>query len=145
MKGLRTTKKLMVSIILLINILIIGCTSQRALQEPPQIAITIEDKKIGYVVAKNKWDGSIYHREDIDQIKKLNKIRSNTYIQVEEAKKENPYSHLNKIKALNKAQTEIATTGKLEAFPNFYSRIKVEIPYIKTGKTAIIDKKLSSK
>jgi hypothetical protein len=56
------------TIFLLINILILiiivaGCSSN-SVQEPPEISIFIGDKEIEYVSAKNKWNGSVYDRED---------------------------------------------------------------------------------
>ena len=39
-----------------------GCSS--TMKEPPDISITIDNKEIDYVSAKNKWDGSVYDRED---------------------------------------------------------------------------------
>ena len=33
-------------------------------KEPPDISIFIDNKEIEYVCAKNKWDGSVFDRED---------------------------------------------------------------------------------
>lgn len=41
-----------------------GCSSTGNVKEPPEISISAGDKSLDYVVAKNKWDGSIYDRED---------------------------------------------------------------------------------
>ena len=57
-----------------------GCTSPesplKSPQEPPKLIITIGDKEIEYVVAKNKWNNSIYNREGAFQtiLKKDSKI-----------------------------------------------------------------------
>lgn len=78
-------KKLVVcfALALLMNILIIGCTSTESLQkplkslkEPPELTITIDDKKVDYVVGKNQWDGAMYDREDTFQaiLKKQSEI-----------------------------------------------------------------------
>lgn len=70
-------KKLMLifSLVILIGI-IAGCSSTTFMQEPPELTISIGDKQLDYVVAKNKWDGNIYDREDtfISIIKKQNEI-----------------------------------------------------------------------
>ncbi len=56
-------RKIALFISLILTIIIAGCTSN-AIKEPPEISINIGDKEIEYVSAKNKWDGSIYDRED---------------------------------------------------------------------------------
>lgn len=53
--------------ILLTNTLMIGCTLQESLQEPPKLTITIGDKELQYITAKNKWNGSEYDRQDTFQ------------------------------------------------------------------------------
>lgn len=53
--------------ILLTNTLMIGCTLQESLQEPPELTITIGDKELQYITAKNKWNGSEYDRQDTFQ------------------------------------------------------------------------------
>ena len=50
--------------VLLIAALMIVYTSRKSPQEPPKLTITIGDKELEYVIAKNKWDGAIYDRED---------------------------------------------------------------------------------
>lgn len=47
-------KKIIISIIfvLLTNILMIGCSSQKLHQEPPELTITIGDKELKYVIGK---------------------------------------------------------------------------------------------
>ncbi len=56
-------RKIVVFISLVLTIIIVGCTSN-SMKEPPEISINIGDKEIEYVSAKNKWDGSVYDRED---------------------------------------------------------------------------------
>ncbi|WP_326909799.1 hypothetical protein [Sedimentibacter sp. MB31-C6] len=34
------------------------------MKEPPVISISIDNKEIEYISEKNKWDGSVYDRED---------------------------------------------------------------------------------
>lgn len=51
------------ALILILAAFIVGC-SYNSIKEPPEISITIGDKKIEYISAKNKWNGSIYDRED---------------------------------------------------------------------------------
>lgn len=53
---------LAVFILLMLN-LPTGC-SPKSPKEPPKITITIGDKQIDYIVAKNEWNGAIYDRED---------------------------------------------------------------------------------
>lgn len=69
-------KKLIVpfALALLMIILMIACMSTESLQEPPKsseeppkLTITIDDKQLDYVVAKNQWDGAEYDREDTFQ------------------------------------------------------------------------------
>lgn len=59
-------KKIKVAIIFIIltNLLFIGCTSEKSSKEPPKITITIGDKEIKYIIAKNQWDGAKHDRED---------------------------------------------------------------------------------
>lgn len=40
-----------------------GCYSVN-MQKPPEISVIIGEKEIEYVSAKNKWNGSVYDRED---------------------------------------------------------------------------------
>jgi hypothetical protein len=51
-------------LIVLPTILIIGFTYQKSQQEPSKITVTIGDKELQYVTAKNKWKGRVYDRED---------------------------------------------------------------------------------
>jgi hypothetical protein len=66
-------KKIIVGIVLVLltTIFITGCTSPesplKSPKEPPEITVTIGDKEIDYVVAKNKWNNAIYDREDTFQ------------------------------------------------------------------------------
>lgn len=62
-------KKTIIGIIstLFILILMLNCTPQKLPKEPPKIAITIDNKELEYITAKNKWDGKIYDREDTFQ------------------------------------------------------------------------------
>lgn len=55
-----------IMLILLMTILIIGCTSQETsnTSEPPELFITIGDKELEYVIGKNKWNGVVYDRQD---------------------------------------------------------------------------------
>lgn len=59
-------KKILTGIIVMLLIIMFGLAyySQKSPQEPPEITITIGDKKIEYVVAKNEWDNAKYDRED---------------------------------------------------------------------------------
>jgi hypothetical protein len=50
-------------LILIMTLVFIGC-SKNSIKEPPEISITIKDKEIYYITAKNKWNGNIYDRED---------------------------------------------------------------------------------
>jgi len=36
-----------------------GCSSSGNMQEPPELSISVGDKQLDYVAAKNKWNGSI--------------------------------------------------------------------------------------
>ena len=58
-------KKLIVAItlVLLLNILMIGCAATNPPQEPSKLTITIGEKQLDYIVAKNQWNGAIYDRE----------------------------------------------------------------------------------
>jgi len=62
-------KKIIIVLIsvLLTNTLMIGCTLKKSPQEPPKLTITIGDKELQYITAKNKWNGSIYDRQDTFQ------------------------------------------------------------------------------
>ncbi len=53
-----------------------GCSSSGNMQEPPELSISVGDKQLDYVAAKNKWNGSIYDREDtfISIVKEQNEI-----------------------------------------------------------------------
>lgn len=57
-------KKLII-IFIAIMISLTGCKSQRSPDEPPEVSINIGGKQIQYEVGKNKWNGSVYDREDI--------------------------------------------------------------------------------
>jgi len=48
--------------ILLTATLIIVYTSKKISKDPPELEITIGDKKIEYITSKNQWDGTIYDR-----------------------------------------------------------------------------------
>lgn len=56
-------KRTILFICLVLTLIIVGCSSN-SVQEPPEISINIGDKQIEYVSAKNKWNGSIFDRED---------------------------------------------------------------------------------
>ena len=59
-------------LIIVLTFFIAGCSaikepvdiSTSTNAEPPDILISIDNKEIEYVSAKNKWDGSVYDRED---------------------------------------------------------------------------------
>ena len=53
----------LIAFMLIFALMLAGC-SLNSMQEPPEISIHIGDKEIEYVSAKNKWDGSVYDRED---------------------------------------------------------------------------------
>lgn len=57
----KTTYLLVLTAVLIITLT--GCSSV-SMQEPPEISVTIGGKEIEYVSAKNKWNGSVYDRED---------------------------------------------------------------------------------
>lgn len=58
-------KKIVILIILVLaGILVYGYTIARSPIEPPAIKITIGDKQIDYIAAKNEWNGAKYDRED---------------------------------------------------------------------------------
>ena len=63
------------SAILLISV-IAGCSSLSFIQEPPELTISVGDKQLDYVAAKNKWNGNIYDREDtfVSILKEQNEI-----------------------------------------------------------------------
>jgi len=95
-------------LVLIINVLITGCTSNNSSQsstsqsktvnsnkktviseqgsavapaEPPEIKIAIDGKQLEYVVAKNSWDGVMYDREDtFETILKKTPLSSIPYI-----------------------------------------------------------------
>jgi hypothetical protein len=69
LKEVITIKKIMVGIIVIVltSIFMIGCNSLKSPQGLPKLTITIEDKELEYVIAKNKWNNSIYDREDTFQ------------------------------------------------------------------------------
>lgn len=48
--------------IIILTFFISGCST--ALKEPPAISVSVDNKEIEYVSAKNKWNGSVYDRED---------------------------------------------------------------------------------
>ena len=52
-----------ITLVLLMSILTSGCSIAKTTQEPPKVTITIGDKQIDYIVAKNKWNGAIHDRE----------------------------------------------------------------------------------
>jgi hypothetical protein len=62
-------KKLIVAItlVLLMSILMIGCATTKPTQEPSKLTITVGEKQLDYIVAKNKWNGAMYDREDTFQ------------------------------------------------------------------------------
>lgn len=49
--------------VILMTLVLVGCSSN-SMKEPPELVINIGDKVIEYISAKNKWNGSIYDRED---------------------------------------------------------------------------------
>lgn len=49
-------------VIIIMTFFLAGCS--KAVKEPPAISVTIDNKEIEYVSAKNKWNGSVYDRED---------------------------------------------------------------------------------
>lgn len=51
-------------VLLLMSILINGCTFTKSHQEPPEVKITIEGKQMGLIISKNQWNGVKYDRED---------------------------------------------------------------------------------
>ena len=53
----------LIAFMLIFALVLAGC-SLNSMQEPPEISIHIGDKEIEYVSAKNKWNGSVYDRED---------------------------------------------------------------------------------
>ena len=52
----------LIVLIMVLTFFIAGCTS--TVEEPPAISVSIDNKEIEYVSAKNKWNGSVYDRED---------------------------------------------------------------------------------
>jgi hypothetical protein len=53
-----------ITLVLLMSILVIEYVKTKPIQEPPKLIITIGDKQLDYIVAKNKWNGGKYDRED---------------------------------------------------------------------------------
>lgn len=51
------------ALVLILTSVLMGCSSN-SMQEPPELTITVGDKEIEYISAKNKWNGNIYDRED---------------------------------------------------------------------------------
>lgn len=47
---------------IVLTLYIAGCSS--TMKEPPAISVSVDSKNIEYVSAKNKWNGSVYDRED---------------------------------------------------------------------------------
>ena len=68
-------KIFLIAFMLIFALMLAGC-SLNSMQEPPEISIHIGDKEIEYVSAKNKWNGSVYDREDtfITILKEQNEI-----------------------------------------------------------------------
>ncbi len=66
MEGEIFIKKVIVTFILLIlpTGIMTGCSFTGNMQEPPELSITVGDSQLDYVTAKNKWNGSVYDRED---------------------------------------------------------------------------------
>jgi hypothetical protein len=56
-----------ITLVLLMSILLIGCSTTKPTQELSKLEITIGEKQLDYIVAKNKWNGSMYDREDTFQ------------------------------------------------------------------------------
>ena len=52
-----------ITLVLLMSIMMIGCSTTKPPQEPPKLTITIGEKQLDYIVGKNIWNGSIYDRE----------------------------------------------------------------------------------
>jgi len=52
----------LIVLIIVLTFFIAGCSSTDT--KPPDISISNDNKEIEYVTAKNKWDGSVYDRED---------------------------------------------------------------------------------
>ena len=65
MKQIVKRLMLLISLVIILTGVIVGCDSSSFMQEPPELTISIGDKQLDYVVAKNKWDGNIFDREDI--------------------------------------------------------------------------------
>ena len=61
--GIMRIKIFLLTSMLIFVVILAGC-SLNSMQEPPEISIHIGDKEIEYISAKNKWDGSVYDRED---------------------------------------------------------------------------------
>ena len=51
-------------IVLFATTVMAGCVYQKSYQEPPELSISIGDKQVQYITAKNQWNGSKYDRED---------------------------------------------------------------------------------
>jgi len=56
-------KSILLFAVILLTLFLVGCSSN-SMKEPPELVIKIGDKEIEYISAKNKWNGSIYDRED---------------------------------------------------------------------------------
>jgi hypothetical protein len=68
---------------LLITFTFVVCIINKGMTKPPEISITVGDKKVGYVVGLNQWNGAKY-----DRLGNFNEImKANSDIQV-------PYIHL---------------------------------------------------
>lgn len=57
-------KSIFLLAIMLMLIAVLTSCSSYIMKEPPEISVTIEGNEIEYISAKNKWNGSIYDRED---------------------------------------------------------------------------------
>ena len=73
--GIMRIKIFLLTSMLIFVVILAGC-SLNSMQEPPEISIHIGDKEIEYVSAKNKWNGSVYDREDtfVTILKEQNEI-----------------------------------------------------------------------
>lgn len=56
-------KLLFLFTLIIITLALMGCSSN-SMKEPPKISITIGDKVMEYMSAKNKWNGNTYDREN---------------------------------------------------------------------------------
>lgn len=57
-------KSIFLLTIMLMLIAVLTSCSSYFMKEPPELSVTIEGNEIKYISAKNKWNGSIYDRED---------------------------------------------------------------------------------